>query len=1351
MLRWQQPEWLSLVALGTDGGQALADGSVMATGIHLRWDFESNLGFPTGGFDIFRREHLRGDQVCAVFFPRQGGGIDLIASLHPQGIGSKNGPKFVISTSRDARLRGGCGKQRDTSLLLPGEQTLHIGFDEPMRSVEIRLDISSPLPVLVEAFWRSDEGNILVDRARAREAADGHLVVRLFADRIDFITLSGTDMLICQVCVVPTADRLTINWPDIPINGEPIFLPVTHPDWAGVHPHSPDDSAEVAARLPAALSQQVREAYQDGFDDELHSMLYDLVGMRPQRRFYVDEVGSSDSDLPAPDKLRWQALQLLRLMALDPNLARILGLYWQDSEVTPGQFYDYQIVGHWGDRLFPGRVYNFDALTVGTPYTNGLTLENIQLNSPNPMTVASATWDESATSALQIEPLLAGAPLTITLPPGTASVTLRLKADSALTVYAYHGGSRIEEVETVAGENTITIEHAPGITDLRLDVNTSITLVELVARWLTGSVGDLHYVTFRHRIESPPLVPERAVTAAVVLPGGSTLADDGSLLDGQTVGLRWELPSHSQSLMEEEGIFYFLRRAYGGNGNRPELVGEPTVLNPASPTLITEGIANHEHAPFYLDRLLPDGWYAYQVQAVDLFGRLSDWGERQIVRVRDSVAPPPPTAISASYLDADDPYLPAQDVSHAPGIKVAWEWSGFARLQAPDVTGDAGQFRIYGTVGDLNTLQGNGVAVTDRGTFSALVTDAKWNGSADELAGEWARIGTAYFEVIGNTTGDNFVLLVNHLTTPPLKPQTGSFSLVYSPNKPYWTDYREATRWGRRLHVEPAVDLPVVVGQIVSVSTEATSVIVTTDQRLNDDGLLTAGVLVSNGMIYHVTSHAADAALTLTVAPRELAGDPPTNVQPAAGNTFVYYPGRRYQVYLSVPPSLLQSLTGTAAAHISVSTSDGKAYVEDDPRWNAPQRGALGDQPGNESAVGTPCKIIAVQRAALPAPGDVPPAGATPIYAQPANYFGQALYTLNWSPVTDASEYAVYRCSSAALFDQDSKGRRERIGFYATGDPFADDPGFADWLAAHYSSLTAATLTTEARRDWAAHFYPTLDDAQLQALANHPGNEAAFRRVNSASVTGTSYTDTIDGRGQGAYLYRIRAYNASRVPGVWSETYPPVHTYDITPPAPPVVTGVTSGERSVTLNWRANAETDLAAYHLWRAETSQALTDVRRLAPTAVITPTAGTVIETYPDENLLAGKSYAYRLAAVDQNGNVSEPTPVYMARPVDTAAPIPPEWHEARWTDDASAVLLGWTLADETYEILIQRSSPEMGSVWFSISSWLPAVTNTYTDPTAVAAATNTYRLRVRSASGNLNAIYNEIQITPPTGELP
>lgn len=46
-------------------------------------------------------------------FSRLKGSIDLI--------GSDNGPKFIVRASGDASFRGGCGKQRETSILLHGE------------------------------------------------------------------------------------------------------------------------------------------------------------------------------------------------------------------------------------------------------------------------------------------------------------------------------------------------------------------------------------------------------------------------------------------------------------------------------------------------------------------------------------------------------------------------------------------------------------------------------------------------------------------------------------------------------------------------------------------------------------------------------------------------------------------------------------------------------------------------------------------------------------------------------------------------------------------------------------------------------------------------------------------------------------------------------------------------------------------------------------------------------------------------------------------------------------------------------------------------------------------------------
>ena len=58
MKRHQNPELLSMVGLGTDGGQLLADGSRMPAGIHLRWQLGEAIDYPPFGFDLYRRPQL---------------------------------------------------------------------------------------------------------------------------------------------------------------------------------------------------------------------------------------------------------------------------------------------------------------------------------------------------------------------------------------------------------------------------------------------------------------------------------------------------------------------------------------------------------------------------------------------------------------------------------------------------------------------------------------------------------------------------------------------------------------------------------------------------------------------------------------------------------------------------------------------------------------------------------------------------------------------------------------------------------------------------------------------------------------------------------------------------------------------------------------------------------------------------------------------------------------------------------------------------------------------------------------------------------------------------------------------
>ncbi len=176
------------------------------------------------------------------------------------------------------------------------------------------------------------------------------------------------------------------------------------------------------------------------------------------------------------------------------------------------------------------------------------------------------------------------------------------------------------------------------------------------------------------------------------------------------------------------------------------------------------------------------------------------------------------------------------------------------------------------------------------------------------------------------------------------------------------------------------------------------------------------------------------------------------------------------------------------------------------------------------------------------------------------------------------------------------------------------------------------------------------------------------------------------------------------------------------------------------LTWRANREADLVEYRLWRAESAEALADVRRLTPSAVVTPTVGATEETYTDSGLTGGATYYYRLAAVDTNGNVSDATETQAERAVDTTPPDPPTWVSAEWNAEETAIELEWVLADANHEVLVQRAT--IGSDnWVSVAGWLPNGTGAYSDATPYSPESSVYRLKVREPSGNISKIYPQI----------
>ncbi|MFZ4627492.1 MAG: fibronectin type III domain-containing protein [Blastocatellia bacterium] len=154
----------------------------------------------------------------------------------------------------------------------------------------------------------------------------------------------------------------------------------------------------------------------------------------------------------------------------------------------------------------------------------------------------------------------------------------------------------------------------------------------------------------------------------------------------------------------------------------------------------------------------------------------------------------------------------------------------------------------------------------------------------------------------------------------------------------------------------------------------------------------------------------------------------------------------------------------------------------------------------------------------------------------------------------------------------------------------------------------------------------------------------AWQKLNDAPVPQPGFTDrefrfTID------YVYQVRAVSGPviRLGGEGAETvesapsqelrHRPVDTF---PPSAPSGVTVASVNGIVSLFWPLNPEVDVVGYHLYRAETEDAPASGWLRITTSPLSRSS------FRDDRVAIGRTYFYRLTAVDQVGNESLPSPV-------------------------------------------------------------------------------------------------------------
>ena len=1383
-----QSPWLALAALG-DNTRAHPDDR----GNHLRWAFDPTLGFPPGGFDLYRREHVEPRPSC----------FGVARSLSPrQDLGSEvvlGGFRLEAATSiRTDDLIGSPGSPHGQAEIdLRRHEELTLRPLELCRHVRITV---APLPSLAPAP-PSDPGSIVgrpagieavaFDRGRAviskqvpGGARTGEAVhLDLEADRIDRVVLrpalswgAAIHGVLLGWCWTPLLqDACEGTWRRL--NRRRIYLPLSNSAYPPHGEARPDLDALAGrgrewdfacVRIRSRHWAQYCPPAFTGLHDTL-SRVYDATLQPPPTE---DESCPVDGEPPDPLDLTDDPLGTVLLTSLDPNIARLLGLYWIDGafyakglqKAAPalvGQRYDYFLVGHYQPVVARASVADdFDADPLGLAISGWVDRHGLRYESFGRLTVVAHPLghvDPPSRQALLFE---GDQTLSIALNRFATAVELYVDLAGAevTSVRALSGGLEVARRQSWEGDPT-----SPALPTLRryLLVAEAFDRVELAGRGLrlvrvcvhTGAYlpgGRLGWITFGVALGRPASLAVPALVTGVPLPVTPYPAESASgscvsTAAQMAVGLNWQRPSSPEGLLPRSAVVYDVERQGLGTGPAPAGIRPHRAcwqpvrrqLLVAPPPEDCEPYAPLSGWPSFRPDVIdvPSAtprhrWYAYRVRGRDLFGRQSGDRESAPIDLKDSVAPPPPADIVARYLDPEDPFLLADERAwtHAPGVaprhglRVGWRWPSNRAEQAPD----AAEFRVFLRHGHLQAVVGNVTAVGPERSDHRLDLDTDVEVASlpgGDLPGafrsEWLSQGAQLYRVVdsASASGRLLVTVERLMWDPPAAvasdPQAVVAELQPIPARgPFSLSIGPAQAFAGTLTVKGGVVStlgPPDAERVVTVETDVAF-------RGRPEGLVGLK-LRQGGATWTVVGANAGWPCLLVLARRTC---PPREPTPGAGFLLLELDGQTPHLLSPANPHWRDygaARNWDRLLHVEPLRQGAEEYSVVVP-FPAPLPIPAGAGVG-WGAVGVATADSEQGVAVAGRPGNEGPVSPPVVVARsdrrapPAVSAGTSNLTSTPADFFGRSFFTVrwLPAAGAGLRYQVARALAPRPA--KPGDP-APVPA-----AERYFLLTPEPLRAEDLADFA-----------------EPGH--------AADPALLAYRDTLDGRTSSQFWYQVRALSPAGVPGPWSDPVGPVRCPDVVPPRAPVITEIRGGDREILLRWAPNREADLKEYLVYRAESEEAAREVGTMECVATIA--AGTGSEELPlevaweDEDLPGSRTFLYRVVAGDAAGNFSAPSSAAVCRCFDESRPAPPVWEAPMAGEEPHELILSWSVAAADRNHLMERRELPAGA-WTQLSSWLGPGVGRFVDASRLAERTYEYRLRVMDGRGRTNRDFHAV----------
>lgn len=1074
---------------------------------------------------------------------------------------------------------------------------------------------------------------------------------------------------------------------------------------------------EAAMRLPAAVAADWKKRFSDPFKAMLPA-LHRLARRDAPAAIPPDSLDPRRPRLTTSDGAGEQAL--IRIALLDPHVARILGLAYDDPVALSGQEYAYKVTGIW-------RGARRDVDGTGLKLVDFLKL----------LGKAGARYKYNAR----------GKTASLEFPRGAIDFLLRADGNSALEWVAEDDNGH--KFQGALDRKQRTVSHSR-VATLRLAWPAGSDPMFSRASWYEAKRRTGILPSVYARDPGAPTGPA-SIDATLQLPESpSGIA---------SAALDWPLPVGGDgATLEGDVIAYQVgRRFLGASASSTAPATGPAtaadVLRPFAPLYLSQqAIADPPPRRLHVDynegRDLDPGWWGWWVRGVDLFGRVSAASSWDVGKIEDVAPPPAPVLVQAEWVQRSLPEMTiavlgrsveasrwlAASAAEVPrpeaGLVAAWalppeqaavrdDIDGFrlslrkavakpgAAAGAPleyedwaDAIAQFGPLQIVGRGTIVSVTPDPQLAVAlsagervpegphaqanPTNARTAYRTDLALDGASNVFVGGTLTIGARSLPVVANGDGPNLIVIVEHPAAAP-PPAAAAATL------------------------RPAA------GKLVSFETDV------------PDLPGAPRLMARSGLLLEEQATPARFPVLRKSGDEFLCVNPPAPapgvaaVAPAAGHEIAWHP-----VWFA-------SLSDTGFGPVAdARTPVANAQV-------AVQAVRLVHTLELSSAHSATLTVTAVDVAAPPTPTitAIPfdPDGTCAELASRADWYGDSRFTFSWAPQADCT-FTVYRALADEVFRLD----REHVRRPAARDLAQERWPAGVWADAARKArveqeLAAIDAAIADEEPAYAAYEAACNDTQM-FLGLQPHTWSAFTSLFGKPIERNSYTDTLNGRTRAHWFYAVTARSLAGVESLPSAITPPICCPDVVAPAPPLAHSALAAEGAVKLKWLASPDADTHHYEIYAAREAEAVARLDTMTPVATYTPNPhvrGETIERIVSRARNEMGEWFFWIVATDTAGNRSDPSRMLRGKALVPPPPAP-AWQPSVRT--ATGVMLSWThVTDQRLACLVERRESG-GSLWRAVSSWLPRGVYSFEDFPPDLTQSFDYRLRVRDHLGQVSA---------------